>query len=154
MYIRVLPLLAALALAACSSNTQPAPAEAPKADTAAAAVKEEKADKAEETEQAEKAEKAEAPVGRPDEEGKVLITATADEFIPSRVEVKGGEKVTLVFLREVEKSCMNKVVFPSLDIEKELPVGEKVEIDVTAPESGTIAFQCPMGMGKSAIVAM
>lgn len=151
MYIRVLPLLAALALAACSSNTQPAPAEAPKADTAAAAVKEEKADKAEETEQAEKAE---APVGRPDEEGKVLITATADEFIPSRVEVKGGEKVTLVFLREVEKSCMNKVVFPSLDIEKELPVGEKVEIEVTAPESGTIAFQCPMGMGKSAIVAM
>lgn len=153
MYIRVLPLLAALALAACSSNNQPAPAEAPKADTAAAAVKEEQADKAEETEKAE-AEKAEAPVGRPDEEGKVLITATADEFLPSRVEVKGGEKVTLVFLREVEKSCMNKVVFPSLDIEKELPVGEKVEIEVTAPESGTIAFQCPMGMGKSAIVSM
>lgn len=136
MSIRTLPLLAALALAACSSNDKPAPAEA--AQTGAVVEKKD-------------AEKAAAPVGRPDESGQVLIRATADDFIPSRVEVKGGEKVTLVFLREVERSCMSKVVFPTLDIEKDLPLGETVEIEVTPEAGGTIPFECPMGHGKSSI---
>lgn len=91
---------------------------------------------------------------KPGPDGKVQITATQDAFEPSRVEAEAGKPLTLVFNRTVEKTCMNKVVFPDLGIEKELPVGQPVEVTVTPEAGGTIRFQCPMGMGKSAIVSM
>jgi plastocyanin domain-containing protein len=131
MNVRLLGALAALPLAIACSKGEPAASKTTPAEQAQPAI------------------------GRPDAEGKVHIQATADAFIPSRVEVKGGESFTLVFLREVERSCMNKVVFPGLDIEKELPVGEPVEIRLVAPKDGTtIAFQCPMAMGKSLVVPL
>lgn len=98
--------------------------------------------------------KAEPVVGRPGPDGKVLIRATKEGFEPSRIEVEGGKPITLVFVREIEKTCMTGVVFPDLGIEKDLPVGEKVEITVTPEAGGTIRFQCPMGMGKSTIVGL
>lgn len=131
MKLRLLPVLLALPLAfACSKGeAAAAPAATPAAARAPAAA-------------------------RPGPDGKVQIVATKDNFVPSRIEVEGGKPVTLVFKREVEKTCMHTVVFPDLDIEKELPVGEEVEVTVTPEAGGTIAFQCPMGMGKSAIVGL
>lgn len=155
MNIRLLVILAALPLAGCTSDSSPAAGTASKGTGASnEPLKVDRSNLKLAGPKLAVAKMKEAPVGKPDAEGKVQIRATADDFIPSRIEVKGGEKVTLVFLREVEKSCMSKVVFPSLDIEKALPVGEKVEIEITAPESGSIAFQCPMAMGKSAIVVL
>lgn len=95
-----------------------------------------------------------AAVGKPDAEGKVQINATADDFVPSRIEVEGGKPVTLVFTRTVEKSCMTKVVFPDLDIKEELPLDTPVEIEVTPKAGETIRFQCPMAMGKSVVVGL
>jgi len=97
--------------------------------------------------------KAAKDVARP-VDGRIEIHATREGFEPSKIEVPGGEPLTLVFVRDIEKTCMDGVVFPDLGIEKELPVGEKVEIALTPEAGGTIRFQCPMGMGKSTIVAL
>lgn len=128
MKLRLLPALLALPLAvACSKGeANAAPAGAPKA----------------------------AATARPDASGKVEVVATKDSFVPSRIEVEGGKEVTLVFRREVEKTCMHTVVFPGLGIEKEIPVGQPVEVTVKPEAGGTITFQCPMGMGKSTIVGL
>ena len=119
----------ALSLAACSQGNSATPTKAaPAAEKKAAA--------------------------RPGPDGRIEIRATKDSFEPSRIEVEGGKTVTLVFTREVEKTCMHSVVFPDLGIEKEIPVGGKVEVQVTPQAGGTIRFQCPMGMGKSMIVGL
>lgn len=137
MFARIFAILvAASSLAACSSGAKAPEASAGNGHEA----------------HAEKA--AAAEVGRPDAEGKVRITATADEFVPNRVEAEGGKPVKLVFVREAEKSCMTRVVFPTLGIDEALPVHTPVEIEVTPEAGGTIAFQCPMGMGKSTVVGL
>lgn len=84
-------------------------------------------------------------------DGRIEVQATADGFSPSRIEAEGGKPLKLVFTREVERTCMTAVVFPTLDIEKDLPLGETVEIEVTPEAGGTIPFECPMGHGKSSI---
>ncbi len=126
-------LVAALALSACSESE---PASDPPAAVAAAPVK------------------AAPAVGRPDADGVVRIEATRDAFVPSRIEGKAGQPLKLVFTRTEKKSCMSEAVFPELGIRKELPLNEPVEVTVT-PEAGKeIVFHCPMGMGKSTIVAV
>jgi len=125
---RTILALAAIPLAfACTESTAQKPAPAAEAKQAAA---------------------------RPGPDGSVEIRATKTSFEPSRIEVEGGKPVKLVFLREVEKTCMHTVVFPDLGIEKELPVGERVAVEVTPEAGGTIRFQCPMGMGKSLVVGL
>lgn len=134
---RVPVLLAALALVACSEN-KPAsePAAAPAAPAAAPA-------------QAQPAQAA-----RPDADGVVKVEATRDDFVPNRIEAKAGQPLKLIFTRTEKKTCMGTVVFPDLDIRKDLPLNEPVEITVT-PEAGKpIVFHCPMGMGKSTITAI
>lgn len=96
-----------------------------------------------------------APTPTPtNEKGQIEIQADAKGFTPSRIRVEEGKPVKLVFKRVVEKTCMDGVVFPSLGIEKELPVGEAVEVEFTPEAAGTIAFQCPMGHGKSSVVVL
>lgn len=129
-------LLAAGVVAGCSSNSAPA-APAP----AAAPV-------------VQKAEAPKAPAAATPTDGKVVVHATADGFTPSRIEAEAGKPLTLVFIRDVEKTCMTSVVFPDLGIEKDLPLHEEVAIQIEPKAEGPITFQCPMGMGKSAVVAL
>lgn len=133
MKLRLLAAFALpLAVAACSQggshDAHAAPAPAPAAKAAAAA--------------------------KPDADGKIAVHATKEGFEPSRIEVEGGKPVTLVFTRDVEKTCMTGVVFPDLKIEKDLPLGQAVEVTVTPEAGGTVHFQCPMGMGKSTVVGL
>jgi plastocyanin len=143
-----LRLLAAVALpfvvAACSQGSDAHAGHAAPAEKAApAAAKPAAVEK-----------KAEPAVAKPNAEGKIEVHATKEGFEPAKIEVEGGKPVTLVFVREIEKTCMTGVVFPDLKIEKDLPVGEKVEVTVTPEAGGTIRFQCPMGMGKSTVVGL
>lgn len=93
-------------------------------------------------------------IARPDASGVVKIEATREGFTPSRIEAKAGRPVKLIFTRTEKKTCMAEAVFPDLDIRKELPLNEPVEVTVT-PEAGKeIVFQCPMGMGRSTIVGV
>jgi hypothetical protein len=88
------------------------------------------------------------------EKGQIEIRANEKGFAPSRIWVEEGKPVKLVFVREVEKTCMDGVVFPDLGIEKKLEVGQPVEVEFTPDKEGTITFHCPMGHGKSSIVVL
>lgn len=103
------------------------------------------------------AEKAQAAKPTPtptDAEGRIAIEANAKGFSPARIVVEEGKPVKLLFTRTVEKTCMDGVVFPSLDIEEKLEVGVPVEVEFTPEAAGEIAFQCPMGHGKSTVVVL
>lgn len=69
-------------------------------------------------------------------------------YKPSVIEVAADESVRLKFVRKEYTPCTKQVVFPSLGITRELPVGEAVVIDIPPQKSGEVAFRCGMNMVK------
>lgn len=84
--------------------------------------------------------------------GSIAITADDEGFKPSRVKLKKGAPATLVFTRTSDDTCATEVVFPQLDIKKELPKGQAVSITVPTDKEQTLTFQCGMGMYKSSVI--
>lgn len=84
--------------------------------------------------------------------GPVAITADDKGFKPSSVKLKKGAAATLVFTRTTDDTCATEVVFPQLDIKKDLPKGQAVAITVPTDKEQTLTFQCGMGMYKSSVV--
>ena len=83
---------------------------------------------------------------------RVDINVGEHGFIPSAVDVKKGEATTLVFTRTSNSTCAFEVVFPELNLKKDLPLKRPVAVAVPVDEARTIAFQCGMGMYKSKVV--
>jgi plastocyanin domain-containing protein len=86
--------------------------------------------------------------------GDQVIAVTADErgFTPAAVETQHGSKLTLRFTRTTDATCADKVVFPEAGIERALPLKQPVDVVVPTDTARTLAFQCGMGMFKSAVL--
>jgi len=82
----------------------------------------------------------------------VRISVSKNGFSPSSIDVEEGFPVTLIFTRRNKQGCGDKVVFPSLGVTKNLPVGKRVTVKFTPEQTGSIAFTCGMGMYKGNIV--
>lgn len=93
-----------------------------------------------------------ADAGNAAQSGTIAITADADGFKPSKVSIKKGAAATLVFTRTSDDTCATEVVFPQLDIKKDLPKGQAVSIVVPTDKEQSLTFQCGMGMYKSSVV--
>ncbi|CAN5914284.1 hypothetical protein BH11MYX4_BH11MYX4_02180 [soil metagenome] len=93
-----------------------------------------------------------APVAAPASGGTTAITVDSDGFKPNAVKLKKGAPATLVFTRTTDETCATEVVFPQLDIKKELPKGKPVSITIPTDKEQTLTFQCGMGMYKSSVV--
>jgi plastocyanin domain-containing protein len=87
--------------------------------------------------------------------GDARIVADEHGYTPSSITVPrgpAGSKVTLTFVRTSDKTCATEVVFPALDLEKPLPLGQPVPVQLPADTPRTLSFQCAMGMFKGALV--
>jgi plastocyanin domain-containing protein len=82
----------------------------------------------------------------------VSIVVNEDGFAPNRVELKRGDKATLQFRRTSDQTCAKAVVFPELGITKDLPLNQRVNIDIPTDTARTLTFQCGMGMYQSKVV--
>lgn len=80
------------------------------------------------------------------------ITVSSAGFEPSEIKVKKGEPISLAFYRKDSNNCGDEVVFPKLNIKKQLPVGQTVLVEITPQESGELAFTCGMNMMKGKIL--
>jgi plastocyanin domain-containing protein len=83
---------------------------------------------------------------------RVDVTAGANGFSPKEVTVKQGEPTTLVFTRTTDETCADKVVFPEINVTKDLPLNQQVPVEVPVDKTRTLAFECGMGMFKSKVV--
>lgn len=84
--------------------------------------------------------------------GEIPVRADDKGFTPSSVKVPKGSTAALVFTRTSDDTCATEVVFPELNIKKELPKGTSVRIDIPTDKEQRLTFQCGMGMYKSAVV--
>lgn len=74
-------------------------------------------------------------------------------YTPRRIEVAMGKPVTLRFLRQDPNPCAEKVLFDSLGVSIDLPVGKPRDVTVTPPHPGEYEFTCQMRMYRGLLVA-
>lgn len=80
-------------------------------------------------------------------EGRLVeVVADIEGYAPKEIAAKVGETLTLRFVRKTESSCLAEIVFPSLNIKKDLPLGKPVDVVIKAEQAGEIKFQCGMAM--------
>lgn len=84
--------------------------------------------------------------------GTVAVTVADSGYEPVSVRGKQGQPLTLEFTRTSDSACGEKVVFPDLKIEKDLPLNQMVAVSFTPETTGTIGFQCGMNMMKGTII--
>jgi len=81
----------------------------------------------------------------------IKINVGSSGYEPSQITVKKGEPVKLAFQRTDAQNCAGTVVFPQLNISRQLPVGETIIIELTPNEMGELTFSCGMGMYKGTL---
>jgi hypothetical protein len=82
----------------------------------------------------------------------IRINVTASGYQPSQISVKRGQPLKLAFYRADAQNCAGTVLFPQLNISRQLPVGEPVIIELTPENAGELHFTCGMGMYRGTLV--
>jgi plastocyanin domain-containing protein len=73
-------------------------------------------------------------------------------FAPSSLRVAVKQPIKLAITRDKESNCASRIVFPSLGVARELPLGATTIIELPAQPAGELRFTCGMGMYKGALV--
>jgi plastocyanin domain-containing protein len=82
---------------------------------------------------------------------RVAVEAGAGGYAPSTIDASPGEALLLVFTRTSPGECLAQVrVGDGAPVD--LPLGQPVEIAVTAPASGRLGFACGMDMATGTVV--
>ena len=91
----------------------------------------------------------------PPSDGRPVIAIAVGEsgYTPAEVTAAAGAPVRLMFTRTSDYGCGQQLVFPDLDIRRDLPLGEAVAVDITMPASGSVRFTCGMDMYQGSVVA-
>lgn len=84
-------------------------------------------------------------------DGKIDILVDGG-YRPSVIKLKRGVKSTLSILRKDPSPCLEEIVLPDFKIKKYLPVGKKVDIELTSTKAGSFPFHCGMNMYHGKIV--
>lgn len=86
-------------------------------------------------------------------DGRVEIRVDDQGYHPTTIRAAAGRALTLVFRRTDALNCGDKVRFPSLNnLERDLPVGQAVEVALTVPARGELSFTCGMNMYRGSVV--
>jgi plastocyanin domain-containing protein len=86
------------------------------------------------------------------ESGRVTVTVDGDGYHPAQIQAEAGKPLHITFRRTTDRTCGQVVVFPALNIRRDLPLNQDVTVEVT-PQAGTLAFTCGMDMYRGSIVA-
>ena len=73
-------------------------------------------------------------------------------YQPGRITLTEGERVRLRFIRRDHTPCTREVVFPGLDLRRELPTDQPVVLDLGVLAAGEYEFRCAMNMIRGILV--
>lgn len=83
----------------------------------------------------------------------VQIVVSEKGFEPARVTLRAGVPARLTFVRTTDATCATEVAIPSLNIMRDLPLNQAVEIAFTPEKPGDVAFACGMAMFSGTLVS-
>jgi plastocyanin domain-containing protein len=81
----------------------------------------------------------------------LTITVADGVYTPAYIEARAGRPFVLRFLRKDPSACAEKVIFPQLGIEAELPLDREYDLPLSPPP-GVYAFTCDMQMYRGSLV--
>jgi Cu+-exporting ATPase len=81
----------------------------------------------------------------------VIEILVADGYHPDVIEAEAGVPIRVVFRRQDEDPCSDRVVFSSPRIERHLALRSVTVVDLPAVASGDIRFTCGMGRYRGRI---
>lgn len=98
-----------------------------------------------------------APAAQPEAvtagaDGRVTVRVDGEGYHPATIRAAAGRALTLVFLRTTDETCGQKLRIASMNIERDLPLNQPVEVAVNAPASGSLGFTCGMNMYRGQVV--
>lgn len=94
-----------------------------------------------------------APAGSSVAPTSLSVTVDATGYHPGSVSAPAGLPVHLTITRTSDEGCGQQIVFPTLNIRRDLPLNRAVIVDFSMPASGSVAFTCGMDMLRGSIVA-
>src|SRR3989344_3618786 len=84
-------------------------------------------------------------------ENSVDITVSGG-YSPEVISVPRGKRTKINFLRTDPTECLSEVVLGDFKIRKELPLNQKVTIEITPQKVGEFGYSCGMNMYHGKIV--
>lgn len=84
--------------------------------------------------------------------GPIDILVKDGTYQPAAVEVAAGPPVALRFTRLDATPCAEKVVFGTLGVSADLPLGQAQRVDLGALAPGSYEFSCQMGMYRGKLL--
>ncbi|MFY8275405.1 cupredoxin domain-containing protein [Pseudoalteromonas sp. SSDWG2] len=81
----------------------------------------------------------------------LLIEVVDGVYIPSSVEVKAGQNITVQFKRTDPSPCAETVIFPALEVSATLQIGDVTQVALGALAKGEYAFHCQMQMYRGVL---
>ena len=73
-------------------------------------------------------------------------------YSPEVISTPKGKTTKINFVRTDPTDCLSEVVLGDFKIRKQLPLNQKVTIEITPKESGTFKFTCGMNMYHGKII--
>lgn len=87
----------------------------------------------------------------------VLVSDSVDitvegGFSPEIITIPKGKATTVTFFRTDPSSCLEEVVLGDFKVRKQLPLNQKVSIELTPQKVGEYTYTCGMGMYHGKII--
>jgi hypothetical protein len=82
---------------------------------------------------------------------RLLVDGTG--YQPAAITVPANRPVRLTVVRTADEGCGQQLVFPTLNIRRDLPLNHPVTVEFDMPASGQVDFTCGMSMMRGSIVA-
>jgi plastocyanin domain-containing protein len=82
----------------------------------------------------------------------VKITVTEKGFEPVALRLKKGIPAQLTFVRTTDATCAKEIVVPEFNINRALPLNERVVVVFTPKKRGTYSFVCGMDMMRGQLI--
>lgn len=73
-------------------------------------------------------------------------------YSPETISVRKGKTTKLNFIRKDPSACLEEVVLGDFHVRKQLPLGQKVTIEITPRNAGEYTYSCGMNMFHGKII--
>ena len=73
-------------------------------------------------------------------------------YSPESISIPKDKTTKITFIRKDPSSCLEEIVLGDFKIRRQLPLNQKITIELTPPEAGEFTYSCGMNMYRGKII--